>query len=206
VVIRRRQPSSQAQGGCANTRPHLHLHRQRPHLFLPLRNPGLPPYPQLPHVTTPSSSACSRARLNRRLRHNPSHPAVHRPRAAQPYLNGRAIPVRFPTTHTVFEEVHPLRAAARRTWPRRLAPRDNIRAGGVWLGSIRRTHPSIHLAPRPESRVVARSLSSRRGRPARSPSAYPSPFRGDREAASIREDQERTASRAVHKGLDCPSP
>ncbi|KAJ7769744.1 hypothetical protein B0H14DRAFT_352483 [Mycena olivaceomarginata] len=27
------------------------------------------------------------------------------------------------------------------------APRDNTRAGGVWLGPIRRTHPSIHPAP-----------------------------------------------------------
>jgi hypothetical protein len=168
-VLRRRQPSSQAQGGCVNTRPQLHLHRRRPHRFFPLRNLGLPPYPQLPHATTPCSSVCRRARLNRRLRHNPSHPAVHRPRAARPYL-ADALP----------DDAHGVRGGA--PTPRcdsargGLAPQDNARMGGVWLGPTRRTHPPIHPAPRPKSRVVVRSLScSRRGRPARSPSAYSSP-------------------------------
>ncbi|KAJ7792173.1 hypothetical protein B0H14DRAFT_172864 [Mycena olivaceomarginata] len=31
-----------------------------------------------------------------------------------------------------------------------LAPQDNARTGGVWLGLTRRTHPSIHPAPSPE--------------------------------------------------------
>ncbi|KAJ7769751.1 hypothetical protein B0H14DRAFT_352587 [Mycena olivaceomarginata] len=72
------------------------------------------------------------------------------PRAAQPQLDSRAIPMRFPTTHTVFEEVHPPRAAARRTWLRRFGPPRQHTAGGVWLGPTRRTHPSIHPAPSPE--------------------------------------------------------
>ncbi|KAJ7690039.1 hypothetical protein B0H14DRAFT_859671 [Mycena olivaceomarginata] len=82
------------------------------------------------------------------------------PRAAQPYLDSSAIPMRFPTTHTVFEEVHPPRAAAWWTWPRRWAPRDNTRAGGVWLGPIRPSiHPSIRpRVPSPESRVPSRAV------------------------------------------------
>ncbi|KAJ7815427.1 hypothetical protein B0H14DRAFT_1408720 [Mycena olivaceomarginata] len=47
-------------------------------LLPPTQSRFTPVAAQLPHATTPSSSACSRARLNRRLRHNPSHPAVQR--------------------------------------------------------------------------------------------------------------------------------
>ncbi|KAJ7729130.1 hypothetical protein B0H14DRAFT_3518391 [Mycena olivaceomarginata] len=104
------------------------------------------------------------------------------PRAAQPYLDSRAIPMRFPTTHTVFEEVHPPRAAARRTWPRRLAPRDNARTSG--------------------SRV-ARSLSCSRGRPARSPSDYPSPFRGDRELSRFEKIKNAESGGAECRAVPC---
>ncbi|KAJ7743297.1 hypothetical protein B0H14DRAFT_3514921 [Mycena olivaceomarginata] len=83
------------------------------------------------------------------------------PRAARPY-DCRAIPMRFPTTHTVFEEVHPPRAEARRTWPRRWAPRDNTWVGGGWLGPTRRTHPSS-IRPRVPSSESSRDLCPARG-------------------------------------------
>ncbi|KAJ7690029.1 hypothetical protein B0H14DRAFT_3906535 [Mycena olivaceomarginata] len=59
------------------------------------------------------------------------------------YLDSRAMPMRFPTTHMVFEEVHPPRAAARRTCARGgLAPRDNTRAGVLSLESSRDLCPA----------------------------------------------------------------
>jgi hypothetical protein len=67
---------------------------------------------QLPHAAN-ALLQCMQPRL---LEPAPtSHYIVSRhssPHAAQPY-DCRAIPMRFPTTHTVFEEVHPPRAAAR---------------------------------------------------------------------------------------------
>ncbi|KAJ7824993.1 hypothetical protein B0H14DRAFT_2596899 [Mycena olivaceomarginata] len=101
-----------------------------------------------------------------------SHSIVFRrssPRAARPY-DCRAIPMRFPTTHTVFEEVHPPRAAARRTWPWRFGSSRQHTAGGVWLGPTRRggaprarrapTHPpseAIGSLPRFEKIKTAES-------------------------------------------------
>ncbi|KAJ7847834.1 hypothetical protein B0H14DRAFT_3674735 [Mycena olivaceomarginata] len=85
------------------------------------------------------------------------------PRAARPY-DCRAIPMRFPTMHTVFEEVHPPRAAARRTWPRRFGPPETthgrvpgtVDALAFWRVSGRGT--GMHRCP---SRAILHHPSSR---------------------------------------------
>ncbi|KAJ7817383.1 hypothetical protein B0H14DRAFT_1387844 [Mycena olivaceomarginata] len=96
---------------------------------------------------------------------NPSYPAVHR----------RALPGRTTVGRSRCASRRRTRCSRRCTHPALrlggrgrggLVPRDNTRAGGVWLEPARPTHPSIRpRVPSPESRV-ARSLScSRRDAP-----------------------------------------
>ncbi|KAJ7765992.1 hypothetical protein B0H14DRAFT_3895194 [Mycena olivaceomarginata] len=95
------------------------------------------------------------------------------PRAAQPYLDSRAIPMRFRTTHTVFEEVQPPRAAARRT--------------------ADTTYPSIYPSG-PASRVPNRRaifVLLEEGTPRALAERLPIPLLRRSRASSIREDQER---------------
>ncbi|KAJ7321879.1 hypothetical protein DFH08DRAFT_888828 [Mycena albidolilacea] len=71
------------QGGCVNTRPHLHLHRRRPHLLFPYAVQCMQPRSL---DSAPMSQSIASHRSS--------------PRTAQPY-DCRAIPMRFPTTHGV---------------------------------------------------------------------------------------------------------
>ncbi|KAJ7708565.1 hypothetical protein B0H14DRAFT_715781 [Mycena olivaceomarginata] len=68
------------------------------------------------------------------------------PRAAQPYLDSRAIPMRFPTTHGVRGGAPTPRCGSADVAAALGSSRQHT-AGGVWLGPTRRTHPPIHPAP-----------------------------------------------------------
>ncbi|KAJ7766002.1 hypothetical protein B0H14DRAFT_363704 [Mycena olivaceomarginata] len=163
-VFRRRQPSSQAQKGCVNTRPHLHPHRRRPHVLFPyaiqvyprIRGSRTPPRP--PPVYTAALAGFG------------AYVTIHR---IPPFIAARcpAVPRQSGDPDALPDDAHGARGGA--PTPRcgsatcargGLAP---ARTGGVWLGPTRRTHPSIHPAPSPESRFIARSLyCSRKGCPA----------------------------------------
>ncbi|KAJ7847841.1 hypothetical protein B0H14DRAFT_3867369 [Mycena olivaceomarginata] len=93
----------------------------------PLRNPGLPR-----SRAAPARRRRPPVHAARSLEPAPTSQSIASRRAAQPYLDSRAIPMRFPTMHTVFGEVHPPRAAARRT--------------------ADTTYPSVHPSG-PESRI-----------------------------------------------------
>ncbi|KAJ7778893.1 hypothetical protein B0H14DRAFT_327081 [Mycena olivaceomarginata] len=87
MVLRRRQTTSHAQGDCVNTRPHLHLHRRRPHLLFPYaiqvypcnRSSRTPPRP-------PPVHAAALARFG-------AYATIHR---IPPFI-GRALPSRTST-------------------------------------------------------------------------------------------------------------
>ncbi|KAJ7800721.1 hypothetical protein B0H14DRAFT_1686502 [Mycena olivaceomarginata] len=156
-----------------------------------LRQYPPPPPPPPPTTASPLSPPQSRFTLVSAAPARPRPPPVHAarslesaptsqsiasrrssPRAARPY-DCRAIPMRFPTTHGVRGGA-PTPRCSSATWARSgLAPRDNTRAGGVWLGPIR---PSIHPSG-PESRVPSHRaffVLLEEGTPRRAPTHPPS--------------------------------
>jgi hypothetical protein len=70
--------------------------------------------------------------------------------------------MRFPTTHGVRGGAPTPRCGSATCARGGLAPRDNTRAGGVWLGPTRRTHPSS-IRPRVPSPESSRDLCPARG-------------------------------------------